>query len=100
MKQLKCAECGQPLTSNDTWVREGDDGPEYVCGECVWEPAPQDIPVCAKGDSCPLAQIVADFIRRLEEEEAWQSGDAETNEMQAIREARDWPACLWKGAGQ
>ena len=73
---------------------------------------------CANSDSCPLAQIVAKFVRTVEDDagslertvadflqeleaaEAWQSGDVETNEMQAIREARDWPAWLTKGAGQ
>jgi len=88
-REEKCAECGQPLTPESAYAREGDDGWEYVCQECRWDyqPRPQvALPVCAKGDSCPLAQIVADFIRRLEEEEALTDGDVDSWAWKALHE--------------
>jgi hypothetical protein len=37
---------------------------------------------------CPLARVVADFMRSIGEEEAYRSGDVESWEMQSIKEAR------------
>jgi len=40
MNDEHCAECGKPLTPEDAYARESDEGAvpayEFVCGECRW----------------------------------------------------------------
>jgi hypothetical protein len=71
---------------------ECEDCAEVTCKDHPdYHPRPQPaIPACARGDSCSLAQIVSDFIRRLEEEEALTTGDVDS---------WTWAALHEKGAG-
>ena len=32
----RCAECGTPIEPGTGGARQGDEGVEYICEECLW----------------------------------------------------------------
>lgn len=78
------------------------------CAELVCSSHPQHEPLTAtlpiprqECESCPMARLVAEFIRKLGEEQAWLTGDAERAEWEALHGLHVvlCPLDLEKGAG-
>ena len=69
------------------------DCPDYPCelvtpavADAMLDQAKPALPDC---EQCPLMRLVADFIRRFSEEQAWMSGDAVPwHELQHAEEER------------